>query len=87
MEDGTLYSAVSERCRRRNGGSHDAGRDGGARGCASRAAGCGGSHEQLSRQIIADALARSGGVKQKAAELLKVHRKTLYNQMKKLGIE
>jgi DNA-binding NtrC family response regulator len=45
------------------------------------------AHEQLSRQIIADALARSGGVKQKAAELLKVHRKTLYNQMKKLGIE
>ena len=45
------------------------------------------AHEQLSRQIIVDALARCGGVKQKAAELLKIHRKTLYNQMKKLGIE
>ena len=45
------------------------------------------AHQQLSRQIIVDALARCGGVKQKAAELLKIHRKTLYNQMKKLGIE
>jgi DNA-binding NtrC family response regulator len=45
------------------------------------------AHDQLSRQIIVDALAKSGGVKQKAADYLKIHRKTLYNQMKKLGIE
>ncbi len=45
------------------------------------------AHERLTRQIIVDALARCGGVKQKAAEFLKIHRKTLYNQMKKLGIE
>lgn len=45
------------------------------------------AHNQFSRQIILDALARSGGVKRKAAELLKIHRKTLYNQMRKLGIE
>jgi transcriptional regulator with PAS, ATPase and Fis domain len=45
------------------------------------------AHKQLSRQIIVDALARSGGVKQKAADSLRIHRKTLYNQMKKLGLE
>lgn len=42
--------------------------------------------EALSRQMILDALKECNGVKQRAADLLNIHRKTLYNQMKKLGI-
>jgi len=44
-------------------------------------------YEKLSRQKIADALARSSGEKQKAARLLNISRKTLYNRMKRLGME
>ena len=44
-------------------------------------------YERLSRQRIAEALARSSGEKQKAARLLNISRKTLYNRMKKLGME
>ena len=33
-----------------------------------------------------DALKRAGGRKQQAAALLNIHRKTLYNKMKKLGL-
>jgi DNA-binding NtrC family response regulator len=44
-------------------------------------------YEKLSRQRISEALARSSGEKQKAAELLRISRKTLYNRMKKLGME
>jgi DNA-binding NtrC family response regulator len=44
-------------------------------------------YERLSRQKIAEALARSSGEKQKAAKLLNISRKTLYNRMKKLGME
>jgi len=44
-------------------------------------------YEKLSRQRIAEALARSSGEKQKAAKLLRISRKTLYNRMKKLGME
>ena len=44
------------------------------------------AYESLSREIIMDALRKAGGRKQRAAEILKVHRKTLYNRMKKLGI-
>ncbi len=43
--------------------------------------------EHLSREMILDALQRSGGKKIEAARLLKVHRKTLYNRMKRLGID
>jgi len=43
--------------------------------------------DRIGRQIITDALARSHGEKQKAAEILKISRKTLYNRMKKLGME
>jgi two-component system response regulator AtoC len=46
-----------------------------------------GAYEAISRQMILDALAKSNGVKNKAADLLRVHRKTLYNKMKKLGLE
>jgi DNA-binding NtrC family response regulator len=41
----------------------------------------------VSRQVIMEALEKSNGVKREAARLLNMHRKTLYNNMKKLGIE
>jgi len=44
------------------------------------------SIDKLTREIISDALSRTGGSKQKAADLLHIHRKTLYNKMKKLGM-
>jgi len=44
-------------------------------------------YERLSRQKISEALARTSGEKQKAARLLNISRKTLYNRMKKLGME
>ena len=42
--------------------------------------------ESLNREIILDALERSRGVKKKAAALLNIDRRTLYNRMKKLGL-
>ena len=42
--------------------------------------------ESLSRESILDALEKSGGMKQKAADLLNISRRTLYNRMKKLGL-
>jgi two-component system response regulator AtoC len=45
------------------------------------------TYDSLSRELILDALRRTNGHKQRAAELLNVHRKTLYNRMKKLGIQ
>ncbi len=44
-------------------------------------------YERLSREKISEALARTSGEKQKAARLLNISRKTLYNRMKKLGME
>lgn len=44
-------------------------------------------YESLSREAILTALRKAGGKKQTAAEILNVHRKTLYNRMKKLGIQ
>lgn len=46
-----------------------------------------GAADALSKQMILDALKACNGVKQQAAERLRIHRKTLYNHMKKLGIE
>jgi DNA-binding NtrC family response regulator len=43
--------------------------------------------KEFDREIILDALSRSDGSKAKAAKMLKIHRKTLYNKMKKLGME
>ncbi len=45
-----------------------------------------GARDRLDREMIAEALARSRGEKQKAAALLHISRKTLYNRMKKLGM-
>lgn len=45
-----------------------------------------GLYNSLSRQVIVDALEQSGWSRQKAAETLNIHRKTLYNRMKKYGI-
>lgn len=43
--------------------------------------------ERLNRAIIEEALVKSDGVKSKAAELLHISRRTLYNRMKRLGME
>jgi len=45
------------------------------------------AQESLNREIILDALHKSKGVKKKAADLLDIDRRTLYNRMKKLGLE
>ena len=42
--------------------------------------------DEITRELIQDALDRAGGQKQQAAEILNIHRKTLYNKMKKLGM-
>ncbi|NQT61021.1 MAG: sigma-54-dependent Fis family transcriptional regulator [Bacteroidetes bacterium] len=44
------------------------------------------SNDSETKQII-EALHRTKWKKQKAAEMLNIHRKTLYNKMKKLGLE
>ena len=42
---------------------------------------------KINKEIIRDALSRSGGVKARAADLLNISRKTLYNRMKRLGMD
>jgi two-component system response regulator AtoC len=42
--------------------------------------------DSTSKRVILEALRKANGVKRKAAELLHIHRKTLYNKMKKLGM-
>jgi len=42
--------------------------------------------DDMNRDKILEALTLSGGVKYKAAQRLKINRKTLYNKMKKLGL-
>ncbi len=44
------------------------------------------AQEELDRKIILEALKKNEGIKQKAADSLQMHRKTLYNKMKKLGL-
>jgi two-component system response regulator AtoC len=51
------------------------------------AADYGNAHDDLDREIIVDALIRSRGRKAKAAELLKIDRRTLYNHMKRIGLQ
>jgi two-component system response regulator AtoC len=46
-----------------------------------------GKIEGITRETILDALFKSNGVKQEAARLLNIDRKTLYNRMKKLNIK
>ncbi|RPI79471.1 MAG: sigma-54-dependent Fis family transcriptional regulator [Desulfobacteraceae bacterium] len=45
------------------------------------------TYDALTKKKITEALAKSDGVKYKAAEFLRIHRKTLYNKMRKLGLE
>ena len=66
-------------------------RDGPARGGVSlspdaRAISLDHATDHITRELILDALERAGGQKQAAADLLNIHRKTLYNKMKKLGM-
>jgi DNA-binding NtrC family response regulator len=42
---------------------------------------------KINKEIIRDALTKSGGVKARAADLLNISRKTLYNRMKRLGMD
>jgi transcriptional regulator with PAS, ATPase and Fis domain len=42
--------------------------------------------DEMNREKILEALTLSNGVKYKAAQRLKINRKTLYNKMKKLGL-
>ncbi len=44
------------------------------------------AQEELDRRTILEALQKNEGIKQKAADSLQMHRKTLYNKMKKLGL-
>lgn len=41
----------------------------------------------LERKVISDAIDKSGGNRTQAAKLLGIHRRTLYNKLKKLGID
>ena len=41
---------------------------------------------KVTREVILDALEKSGGSKQKAAEILGINRRTLYNTMKLLDL-
>lgn len=43
--------------------------------------------DRLNRMLIQEALVKSDGVKSKAAELLHISRRTLYNRMKRLGMD
>lgn len=43
--------------------------------------------DELNKKIILEALEKSKGIKNKAADILNINRRTLYNRMKKLGLE
>ena len=43
-------------------------------------------YDSISREIILEALSRTNGVRQDAARILKISRKTLYNRMRRLNI-
>ncbi|OQX29201.1 MAG: hypothetical protein B0D92_05010 [Spirochaeta sp. LUC14_002_19_P3] len=45
------------------------------------------AYDSLSREIIIETLRKTAGKKQEAAKILNVHRKTLYNHIKRLGIQ
>ena len=43
--------------------------------------------QDVERQALVDALQKAGGNKKKAAELLGIHRPTLYNKLRRLGLK
>jgi two-component system response regulator HydG len=43
-------------------------------------------YQTSAREVILEALRRSGGIKRKAAVMLKIDRKTLYRKMKQYNI-
>jgi transcriptional regulator with PAS, ATPase and Fis domain len=43
--------------------------------------------EDVERQAVVEALQKSGGNKKKAAEMLGIHRPTLYNKLRRLGLK
>ncbi|MGB8356915.1 MAG: sigma-54 dependent transcriptional regulator [Chthoniobacteraceae bacterium] len=43
--------------------------------------------EDIERQAVVEALQKSGGNKKKAAEMLGIHRPTLYNKLRRLGLK
>ena len=44
-------------------------------------------YDKVTREVILDALAKTNGSRQKAAELLNINRRTLYNKMKQLNLD
>jgi len=44
-------------------------------------------YDKVTREVILDALNKAKGSKTKAAEILNINRRTLYNKMKKIGLE
>jgi len=56
-------------------------------GAAAAADAAGGSLDQMERDHIIKVLKETGGNKKKAAEILGIERRTLYNKAKRLGID
>jgi DNA-binding NtrC family response regulator len=46
-----------------------------------------GAHDALERNLLMDALKRAGGNRTKAAEILGIHRRTLYYKLERLGLD
>ncbi|MCK5674612.1 MAG: sigma-54-dependent Fis family transcriptional regulator, partial [Spirochaetales bacterium] len=44
-------------------------------------------YDKVTREVILDALNKAKGSKTKAAEILNINRRTLYNKMKKIGLD
>ena len=44
-------------------------------------------YDKVTREVILDALNKAKGNKTKAAEILSINRRTLYNKMKRTGLD